>query len=72
MVRWLEDKFGHGAVPWVFFCATAMMCLAGIAGTIAFGVSGFEAGLAVSIPMILVGGLGTIPTGIILEDGGYI
>lgn len=72
MVRWLKDKFGEDAIPWVFFCATIMLCLGGIVGTVAFAVIGFEAGLGVSIPMIIVGGIGAVPTGVILEANGYI
>jgi hypothetical protein len=72
MYRWARGKFGEDAVPWIFFCATTMLAVMGIAFTIGFGVSGFEAGLAISIPAIIVGGIGALVTGITLEDNGYI
>jgi len=72
MVRWIEKTFGVDAVPWVFFTATITLAVAGAVFTIAFGVAGFVAGLGVSIPAILVGGIGTLITGMTLEDKNYI
>jgi hypothetical protein len=72
MANWLEKKYGKGVVPWVFICAAIMLAVAGIAGTIFFGVSGLTAGLGVSIPAILVGGIGTLLTGLVLDDRNYI
>ena len=72
LTTWIKEKFGEDAVPWVYFTAAITLCVAGIAATIVFGVMGLGTGLAISIPTILVGGIGIIPTGIALEEGGYI
>lgn len=72
MVTWIKHTFGKGAVPWFFFCATIAVCVAGIAGTIFFGVTGITAGLGVSIPAIVVGFFGFFLTGALLDDNGYI
>lgn len=71
MVRWLKEKYGKGAVPWVFFCAMAGLAVGGIVGTVFFGVAGIEVGFNISIPAIIVGIVGLIPTGMILEEAGY-
>ena len=72
MVRWIENKFGHGAVAWVFMTAAIVLAVSGIGWTIGFGVAGFETGLAISIPAIFLGGVGTLITGLVLDDADYL
>lgn len=72
MVDWLVDKYDTDAVPWVFLGATIALMVAGIGGTVFFGVTGITAGLGVSIPAMIVGFVGVLITGMILDDKGYI
>lgn len=71
MVKWIEGKFGRGAVPWVLLCGMLALGVAGVASTVFFATTGLEIALNVSIPAIVVGFVGFLVTLFILDDSDH-